>query len=75
MAVAAVHLELTGVELVAEGHRLDRPVAHVGVFGREVVPDEGDAHDGSDSEPGDRVERCFVGPLREDLRQRLASCL
>src|SRR5690606_27496726 len=55
-------------ELVAEGDRLDRPIADVGELRREVVPDPADqpgADEGAEDADG---EGDFVRPARKDGR-------
>lgn len=38
MTIAAIHSQLGNMNVVRKWHRLDRPIAHLGVFWRRVVP-------------------------------------
>ena len=72
MAVAAVHSEITGVHLVAEGNRLDRTIADIGVFWGKVVPNTKNDGDGHDSAADQQVKGDPVDPFWKNLRQRVS---
>src|SRR5207245_1776477 len=62
VAIATIHAERPGVQLVAVGYRLLGRVADLQILRREVVPkDEYDAHERADSgyggDEGELVER------------------
>jgi len=68
MAVATVHAELAGVNLVGEGNRLRGLIAHAHVRGIEVIPNPCADPSTQQQQAEDDFEREPVAPAWKDVR-------
>jgi len=68
VAITAIHPELGDVNIVRERHRLDRLVAHFGIFWRDVIPRR-DGQSARDQNGGNgHLQRQPVAPAWEKIR-------
>ena len=67
VAIAAIHTQLARVQGVAEGHRLDRGVAHASILRCGVVGDTGGDDAGCEPEKYQDLKRQLVGRLGKKL--------
>jgi len=69
MAVAAVHVQVTGMEGMAEGERLHGAIADISIAGRTEKGEESDRTCNQEEQPGHHDNRNFVRPASEELGQ------
>ena len=69
VAVAAIHGEIAGVQRMAEGERLLRPVADIGIPGRAEKRDKADRACDQQNNPEQECYRDLVRPALEELGQ------
>jgi hypothetical protein len=62
VAVAAIHAELAGVNLMRKRDGLDGLIADAGVLGGEIIPDAGDGGIAEEEEDDQQLERYPIGP-------------
>ena len=68
VAIAAIHSELGHVNVVRERHRLDRLIAYLGIFWRDVIPRRR-AQSARDQNAGDcHLQRQPVAPAWKEVR-------
>ncbi len=68
VAVSAIQPQLVRVDGMGERHRLDWPIADVGIFIREVIPDARRHRRSREQNADDDHQRQPICPLRKDVR-------
>src|SRR6266487_1776468 len=74
VAIAAIHSELSHVNVVRKRHRLDRLITDTGIFWRDVVP-RGRTQAARDQDAGDRhLQWQPIAPAWKEICHKISGC-
>ena len=68
VTITAIHPELSNVNVMRKGHRLDRLISDARVFGRDVIPGRRGQSTNREDAADRELERQPIRPARKEIR-------